>query len=191
MKYAKKISLPIEIPLTPKNNVVLGEHGKTTVYPKARVIRKYFPKKHVEMVRAKLPQLLQPHLISVNFAEIRLLAPHIHTKEECVINYYAATNGEVTKFYEGEIIPDDSYVLDNGNDFYNIDITKVHEVEKFIAQDGDAWILDTKQPHSVSYQDERLGLRQYDPRDDSYRSIIQLYMSVPFKFVASQFESNL
>lgn len=191
MKYAKKISLPIEIPLTPKNNVVLGEHGKTTVYPKARVIRKYFPKKHVEMVRAKLPEPLQPHLISVNFAEIRLLAPHVHIKEQCVINYYTATNGEITKFYEGDIIPDSSYVLDNGNNFYNIDITKVHEVERFIAQDGDVWILATKQPHSVSYEDGRSGLHQYDPLNDSYRSIIQLYMDAPFDVVTSHFESSL
>lgn len=190
MKYAKKINLPINIPQTRKNDVILGEHGKTTVYPKARVIRKYFPKKHVEAIRSALPEAIRPYLISVNAAEIRLLAPHVHTKEQCVINYYAATNGEITKFYEGEIVPDDSYVLDNGNEFYNIDIEKVVEVESFVAKDGDVWILSTRQPHSVSYEDGRSGLRQYDPLNDSYRNIVQLYMDAPFDFVAANFEGD-
>jgi len=189
MKYAKQIVFPISIPDTRKANVVLGEHGKTATYEKARVIRKYFPKKHVESVRMSLPEKLRPFLISVNFAEIRLLAPHFHVKEQCVINHYIATNGEVTKFYEGDVVKDDSYVFDNGNDFYNIDITKVYEVENFTAKNGDTWVLSSRQPHSVSYNDGRQGLRQYDPPDDSCRVVVQMYMDASFDYVSSFFEA--
>jgi hypothetical protein len=188
MKYAKQINFPITIPDTRKAHVVLGEHGKTATYAKARVIRKYFPKKHVDSVRMSLPEKLRPFLISVNFAEIRLLAPHVHIKEQCVINHYVATNGEITKFYEGDIVKDDSYVFDNGNDFYNVDITKVYEIENFAAKDGDTWVLCSRQPHSVSYLDDRQGLRKYDPLNDAYRSVIQLYMDAPFNYVSSFFD---
>jgi hypothetical protein len=188
MKYAKRIASTIAIPDSFRASVVLGEHGMTEIYPKGRVIRKYLPKKYADRIQASLPLTVQPYFLGANFSEIRLLAPHIHLKEQCVINHYIKTNGEVTKFYEGEFVRDDSYSLDNGNGYLNIDISKVHEVEEFIAGDGDTWVLCTEQPHSVSYVDARQGIQKYEPVNDSCRSIIQIYVDAPFDFVTSQFK---
>lgn len=189
MKHAKKIDFTADLSLIGKASVVLGRHGIWDGYDKHAVVRKYLPRKQVELVRKALPEQLKPHLLGVNFSEIRLLAPHIHLEEQCVINFYQATAGEITSFWEGEIERDDRWSTDNGHGYCNVNPEKISKVESFTAQPGDVWLLNTRQPHSVTLEgDDRSDGWQYVPQNDGVRLIVQAYMDMPFEQVAACFE---
>lgn len=189
MKYAKHINLTVDFPHLNKSTIVLGRHGKgLTDFPEG-VIRKYIPNKQVDLIKSSLPEALQSSVIGVNYSDIRLLAPHIHMVEQAVINFYQHTNGEMTTFYEGEIERDDRWSTDNGNGYLNVVMEKIHPVESFIAKDNDVWILDTRQPHSVTIiDDERTDMHQFEPKGDNHRKIVQVYLDLPFAEVIKFFD---
>ncbi len=189
MKYAKQITFAPDLSLISKASVVLGRHGTWEGYDKHHVVRRYLPRKQVEFIREALPVPLRRYLMGVNFSEIRLLAPHIHMEEQCVINFYQATGGETTSFWEGEIERDDRWSTDNGNGYVNVNPEKIVKVESFTARPGDVWILNTRQPHSVSFaSDDRSNGWQYVPKSDVVRLIVQAYMDLPFDEVAACFD---
>jgi hypothetical protein len=195
MKYAKKISLAPDLSLTRRASVVLGmhalgRHGTWDGYDKHAVVRRYLPKRQIEAVRQALPEKVRPFLIGLNLSEIRVLAPHIHLEEQCVINFYQQTFGEKTAFWEGEIERDDRWTTDNGNGYMNVNPEKIRAVESFIAQPGDVWILNTRQPHSVSIEgDTRSNNTQYVPENDNVRLIVQAYIDLPFDQTAECFDA--
>ena len=198
MRYAAKISLDVEMPFLGKANVVLGQHvikkhGLTVRgFDKPRAIRRYLPRKQTELVRNKLPESIKHGLIAVNLTEIRLLAPHIHTQEMAVINFYLETNGEKTSFYDGEVISYDDDVTDNGNGYINLRRDVLTEVEYFVANPVDVWVLDTRQPHSVSYAaDDRGSELHFEPVDDEKRLIMQAFMSIPYEQVVEALRDNI
>ena len=192
MKYASKIQLFAELPYLNKSSVVLGRHGIREGTDKHRVIRRYLPRKQVELVRDVLPQTLKPHLMGVNYSEILLLGPHIHTEENCVINFYQQVNGEITSFWEGDIEQDDRWSTDNGKGYTNVNPDKINVVESFKAQDGDVWVLDTRQPHSVSIEgDTRLNGYQYVPENDNVRLVVQAYMDLPYSDVVEALQHEV
>jgi len=189
MKHAKKICIDADLSLINKASVVLGRHGTWDGYDKHHVVRKYLPRKQVELVRDALPEALKPFLMGVNFSEIRLLAPHIHLEEQCVLNFYKVTHGEITSFWEGEIERDDRGTNDNGNGYVNVNPKKLTKVESFKASAGDVWLLNTRQPHSVSIDgDTRLKNWKYAPKDDNVRLIVQAYLDFPYVKAAACFE---
>ncbi len=189
MKYAKKIQLSPEFSYLNKSSVVLGRHGTWEGYDKHHVVRKYLPRKQVELVRDVLPENLKPHLMGVNYSEVLLLAPHIHVEEGCVINFYQQVNGEITSFWEGEVERDDRWSTDNGKGYVNVNPDKIKMVESFTAQNGDVWVLSTRQPHSVAIEsDTRFSGWQYVPENDNVRLIVQAYMDLPYEKVAECFD---
>jgi len=187
MKYAAQLHLPVETPFLKKAKVVIGQHVIQSHgvhrdgYNKPRAVRRYLPRKQTELVREQLPPEIQHSLIAVNLTEIRLLAPHIHLDEQAVINFYLEANGEKTSFWEGEIIPDEESVVDHGNSYWNLRRDALTEIEYFVAKPGDVWVMNTRQPHSVSYADDTrdAGLH-FEPLDNTCRLIMQAFMSTPY-----------
>lgn len=181
MKYSEKINLPCDWQSFLRNGPVLGKHGNNIYYPIERVIRRYIPRKQMKMIADLLPESLQDKVIGVNCAEIRLLYPHIHLKEQTVINFYQETGEEVTSFWEGDIVSDDRWSIDNGNGYINVNHELLTPVESFVAKAGDVRILNSRQPHSVTYSnDERLDGLQFIPKNDSVRIVIQAFFDTPY-----------
>ena len=194
MKYAKQISVDAPFPYLHKATVVLGKHNRvlgkhgTGVNGSVGVTRRYLPRKQIDLVKEVLPEAIRDKVIGVNYSEITLLAPHVHVLEQSVINFYQATNGEITKFYEGEIEPDLDWSADNGNAYYNVNINKIKCAEEFIAKPGDVWLLNSRQPHSVEWLgDQREGMWKYEPNTDDARWMVQVYIDLPYEEVAAHF----
>jgi hypothetical protein len=187
MKYAKKLhALQIAPPDVFNRNKVLGEYGKVWEDVQPAVVRKYAPKAYIAQVRETLPEEIRSGIRFINFAEIGLSGPHIHLTEQAVINFYFKVNGEVTGFYEGEARIADELVLDSGNDYYPIDEDTITEAERFVAKDGDVWLLSTRQPHAVFYNgDTRRGVERYRNIGDNRRIVVQVYLDIPFEQAAS------
>jgi hypothetical protein len=192
MKYASNIQLSANLSYLNKSSVVVGKHGVWSGAKKHHVIRRYLPRKQVELVRDVLPQSLKPHLMGVNYSEILLLGPHIHTEEKCVINFYQQVNGEITSFWEGDVEQDDRWSNDNGKGYAYVNPDKIKAVEFFKAQNGDVWVLDTRQPHSVSIEgDARSDGYQYVPENDNVRFVVQAYMDLPYSDVVEALQHEV
>lgn len=199
MKHAKQIFLDfnLEVGKSLVRHPVVAKHAMSMHgvgvggFRGGRFIRRYMPKKYADMIKNLLPEKVQPFLMGTNLTEIRLLAPHIHLEEKCVINFYLHTNGEVTSFWEGKIERYDDLSTDNGNGYLNVNPTNLTLIETFVAKPGECWILDTCQPHSVSYQnDVREDDLKYEPTNpDDARWVIQSYFSAPFQQIADSFEN--
>lgn len=194
MKYAKKLDIIAPLTYLHKAKVVLGRHNRVLgmhgsgVNNSVGVIRRYLPRKQIEMVKDALPEPIRDKVIGVNYSEITLLAPHIHSMDQCVINFYQSTNGEVTKFYEGDVKLDFDWSSDNGNAYYNVEIDKITEVEHFTAQPNDVWLLNSRQPHSVEWvNDVREGMWKYEPNTTDSRWMVQVYIDMPYDEVATLF----
>jgi hypothetical protein len=189
MKYAKKINFQMKPPEI-KKNLVLGEYGQLEDEENASVTRLYVPKKYVSEIKSRLPQQLLEKIVFINYAEIRVSGPHIHLSEQSVINYYIQTNGEITAFYEGEARVDHSVVVDSGNDYYPIAEDSVTEVEHFIAEPGDVWLMSTRQPHSIYCAGiTATGREKYRHTEGKFRKVVQIYMDAQFDYVSSFFEA--
>lgn len=189
MKHARKLNLDFNWKRLHKDRFVIGEHGVRENFEGYGVIRRHINQRDVERFRDSLPASIQPAVAAACFSEIQLLAPHLHYKEGCVINFYKNTGGETTTFWDGEIEVDSTDILDNGNDYYNININKIHPVESFVANEGDVWLLNSKQTHSVSKFESGL------PHDMKFfeagfnpRFIVQVYMTLPFDEVIKAFD---
>jgi len=199
MIYAKRIPIQFDAdvgktlarhPIVAKH--VLGKYGAAVGdYKGERVVIRYIPKKYANQLKSLIPDKAKKHLIGINLTEIRLLGPHVHLQDQCVMNFYLHTNEEVTSFWEGEIERDDNWTSDNGNGYMNVNTKKLTFAESFIAQPGECWLLNTCQPHSVSLlNDDRTGWFLYEPKDtDEARWLIQGYFNAPFEYIAECFES--
>lgn len=184
MKYTERLNLPCDWSDFLKTGPVLGRHGSGGPYPIERVIRRYLPRKQIAMIADVLPESLKDKLMGVNYSEIRILGPHVHLKEKAVINFYQSTGDEVTTFWDGEIVRDDRWSLDNGNGYNHVNHELLHEVESFVAKAGDVRLLNSAQPHSVTYlNDDRTDGYQFLPRNDDARLIIQAYFDIPYSEV--------
>ena len=186
MKYAKQLfNLNVAPPETRKTKV-LGEYGVVWPGVQAAVVRKYAPKAYISQVRNALPEEIQKAVRFINYAEIGLSGPHTHLTEQSVVNFYFYVNGEVTAFYEGEARIADELVLDSGNDYYPIDENTITEAERFVAKDGDVWVISTRQPHAVFYDgDTRVGVERYRNIGDKRRVAVQVYLDMPYDQAAS------
>ncbi len=186
MKNALKVNLGIDPSLFNRPGKVIGRHGYTTDFPKERLVRKFMPAKQVEVLRQALPESIRASLMHVNYSEIRLLRAHVHIDDQAVMNIYLHTNGEKTTFWDGPIEVDDGITKDNGNDYYNVVHDKLTPTEFFVAQPGDAWLLNVRKPHSVSMQyDERPEDQHFTPVDGVLRYAVQAYFDAPYEVVAA------
>ena len=180
MKHAKQLSLTFDDGIAALNEFkklrVLGLYGKKKGENRYSITRKYVPKKAAEIFKGFIPNELMPHLIGITEAEILPLAPHIHTDEQCVINFYRNTSGEVTSIYEGNIEIYDGDLEDKGNGYYLVNPKFLLKTEEFTAKDGDVWLLNTKQPHSVESSTKILKAN---------RVVVQAFFSLPYEQVTS------
>lgn len=187
MKYSEKLNLPCDWSSFLKDGPVLGRHGSGIHYPIERVVRRYLPRKQMKMIVDLLPESLRSKVIGVNCSEIRILGPHVHLREQAAINFYQETGGEVTSFWEGEVVPDDRWSLDNGNGYNHVNHELLTPVESFIATIGDVRVLDSRQPHSVTYlDDDRVDGYQFLPKNDDARIVIQAYFDTPYAEVVRE-----
>lgn len=191
MKYAEKINFLPDLKYISKASVVVSEHGKRLRDDSVALTRKYIPKKQSDMIRDSLPEGLQKHFLGTNLSEISLLGPHSHLIERSVINIYLQTNGEVTKFWEGEIEVYGKWSHDDGNGYINCNPDKLTFVEVFSANTGESWLLDSRQPHSVELgTDDRVGEEIFFPIDNSCRKMVQIYLSAPFLEAKEYFDGT-
>lgn len=190
MKYAKKLEIDFKWQGLDKCRRVVGRHGVRKNFPGFGVTRHHVSLKELNRLKQLLPASLRGFVATAALSEIQLLAPHIHYEEGCVINFYQETGGETTTFWEGEIAPDSTDILDNGNSYYNVDVSKIYPVESFVAQPGDIWALDSLQAHSVSKPDltAPTGMKFFES-GFSPRRIVQVYMTCPFYKVAHAFDT--
>lgn len=182
MNNAKKLRLPISAQAFDKAGKVIDRHAFTADAPQGRLVRKYAPKKQIEMFKQILPETLKPHLLTINYSEIHLLKAHVHIPDEAVINFYQQTGGEVTTFWDGLIERDDDFTLDNGNNYFTLRHNNLTPSEAFVAKDGEIWLLNTKKPHSVSTPYEtRPRARHFVMQPESQpRYVVQAFFDIPF-----------
>lgn len=80
---------------------------------------------------------------------VGILRPHRDHGITCCINYYIQSNNCTTHFYEAN--PNAKREQYKGKTASNLyDINDLTEVSSFVAADGECYMLDVKQIHSVS-----------------------------------------
>ncbi|NBR60153.1 MAG: hypothetical protein EBT86_00615 [Actinobacteria bacterium] len=189
MKHAKKILLPFDIQeligdIDSIDDRYTDSFGKfKTEY---KIKRRFVPKKIQLKILKSLPYDLQKDYLTSTISEIGLLAPHVHITDNSVINFYIKTNKEITYFWDGEIVPDDynSIVRDNGNGYWTLATDKLTICESFTADPGEIWILNTQQPHSVTFENFDF-LSVLDTR-----LVIQMFFKTPFLKISSYFNQG-
>lgn len=173
MTYAAKVNLRCAMDIDFTSDAgLLGTHVVTKTNDKPRVFRRRLSKAETAATMAALPVSLRKHCLGVSKNQISPLGPHVHTQELCTINFYYRTGGEETVFYAGEYIQDDSAALDNGNGYYMVQQDLLTPALRYVAQDGDVWVLNTKKAHAV-----------FGGREDIARDILQVYMKIPYEDV--------
>jgi len=99
------------------------------------------PEEVIAQLLAQLPKAVLavevPHVFILQMepseAQTPVLGAHVDFNRSCGINIYLDANGETTHYYSWD---EDSKAL--------------QEEERFVAEAGDCWIMDTSVPHSVS-----------------------------------------
>ena len=175
MKYAKKLNIHLDSSAGFDNRTRLIEKHAKRSYGYA-LVRYYLPKKDVNLILSPFPQKIRENCLGVTKSVISDLSAHVHTIEQCVINFYYKTNGKETVFYEGEQerIPSE---FNDDNGYYQVNESKLTPVERFVAGDNDIWLLNSRQPHAVLE----------DPARTRERYLIQMYLSIPFQEAADCF----
>lgn len=178
MTFAKKIDLQCSMSIDfSANSELLGQHVVTQSDKNPRVLRHRLSRTETAATMAALPAVLRKHCLGVSKNQISPLGPHVHTQELCTINFYYRTGGEETVFYAGEYVQDDSLALDNGNGYYMVQQDLLTPALRYVAQDGDVWVLNTKKAHAV-----------FGAREGAARNILQVYMKIPYEDVLQCFE---
>ena len=181
-KHSKKLNITFD-PSDLENFKYRDLYRHSIINDIPYVVRKHIPRNLSDNLRNKLPENIQP-LCDITLSEIRVVIPHYHNTDMCVLNWYIETGGEVTNFYEGEKKVNQKLTSDSGNGFLEVDYTNLKVVESFVAQPGDVWLFDTTTIHSVSnpeFEDER----RFIVYKDTPRTVMQMYFSAPYEYVSS------
>jgi len=143
MKYAKKLDVKFNFVIENlSRHPVIGRHGFSAgEYQEEHLLRRYMPRRQIQAIQSLLPTGVHDKIQGMNLAEIRLLAPHVHLNDQCVINFYQRTNNEVTSFWEGPQVRYDDWSRDNGNGYLNVEPNQLTFAESFQADVGDVWLL--------------------------------------------------
>ena len=193
MKYAAKLNLNVPMPFLGRVRFIIGRHGcQPHELDKPKLIRKYLPAKQLGLIRSALPDEIKEGLIGANLTESRLLTPHIHTKDQSVINFYIHTGGEKTTFWEGSVVSDESTFNDSGDWYINLCGDTLQEAEYFVAQPSDVWLINTRVPHSVGYlNDPRDKKSHFESLGDEKRLMVQAFFSLPYNQVAAALQHKI
>jgi hypothetical protein len=179
MSYASILPLgcSMKINFDAQENV-LGRHVWLKDSASAKIVRIRLNKRETADTLSALPESLRGFCLGVSKSSIHAFGPHVHTKEECTINFYYKTNGETTVFYDGECIVDDAAATDNGNSYHMVKPDLLTKALTYVASDGDVWLLNTKKPHAV------IGDNQ------APRHILQVHMAIPYEQVLEHFAAR-
>lgn len=164
------------------------KHGCYSNYDS--VILHTLPRKKSKAIASKfLPSNIANYIKGISFTDVKHVGPHKHTADNCALNLYLECNSEYTTFWEGEDIIDDKIVTDNGNGYYMVKIDGLTPVEHFQAKENEVWLIDTTQPHSVSYMlksTDKLNiynfLKEYTSPDQPPRKLLQFFFDDCLQF---------
>jgi hypothetical protein len=147
MKYAYKVNLP--------SNFAEGVHVGEFAGVYSGIFKTYETDNTAKNILL-LPKCLQDKKVSFYMAkvdfdgDVKEGPPHTHFKDSCLINFYLKTNGEETFFYEGEQVDAAPEINDSTPYHRVLSLNHLQKVESFVAQNNEAWLLKTNQPHSLS-----------------------------------------
>ncbi len=166
MKYATKLNLKSKNTWYRKTATrIIGQHVLEKTYG---VVRRYVAKQVAADIISMLPTEVAKTFIDVTYSTIGPLKPHVHIQESCAINIYREVCGGATVFYEGKVEQLDGVTKDNGNKYYLVDDELLTKAEEFVAQAGEVWLLNTRQPHAVTGA-------------GGTRKLIQVFLGMPFE----------
>ncbi len=77
------------------------------------------------------------------------IPPHTDSGIEAIVNFYIKTSGCITQFYKFKNEDVKTMQIENQTDGFIYDVNDLEETGSFIAEDGDAYLLDVSKPHSV------------------------------------------
>ena len=175
MNYASKLPLTCSMSIDfDAVAQVLGKHVWLAGDANAKIVRTRLSKRETADTLFTLPASLRKFCLGISKSSIHAFGPHVHTKEECTINFYYKTNREVTVFYDGDCAIDDTAATDNGNSYHMVKSDALTEAMTYVASDGEVWLLNTKKPHSV------VG-------GTLPRRILQVHMAIPYEQVLEHF----
>lgn len=96
------------------------------------VVRKYLQALPKAVLDIEVPHVFVLTMKACD-AELPLLPAHVDFNRSCGINVYMEAGGETTHYYD-----------------WDADSKALTEVERFTAERGDSWLMDTSVPHSVT-----------------------------------------
>lgn len=99
-----------------------------------------------ELVYSVIPESYRKDFYLALMEVNTFIPPHVDTGVLSTINFYIKSDGCTTQFYDFKPTADKSQVDTKG---YVYDIKDLDEVDAFVAQDGDAFLLDTTKVHAV------------------------------------------
>jgi hypothetical protein len=85
-----------------------------------------------EVLDVEVPQVFILKM-EASSASLPVLGAHVDLNRSCGINIYLDANGETTHYYD-----------------WNLEKKCLTEVEQFVAEKGETWLMDTSVPHSVT-----------------------------------------
>jgi hypothetical protein len=168
MKYASKINLNLGVDVQDilRRTRIMARHGLGNA--EVQLTRRFVSKKMIARIKQSLPAALIPHIQGIHLTESQALPVHVHTKDFSVINFYDSVNGEATDFWEGNTEALNMFD-DNGNLYLTVNPENLIWTESFTASPGDVWLLNTRQPHSITAIN-----------NSNTRTMLQIFLGIPF-----------
>jgi hypothetical protein len=168
MKYASKIDLKLNVEVQDilRRTRIMAQHGLGNA--EVQLTRRFVSKKMIARIKQSLPAALIPHIQGIHLTESQALPAHVHTKDQSVINIYDHVNGEATNFWEGSAQSLNTFT-DNGNLYLTVNPENLTWAESFTARPGDVWLLNTRQPHSITAINS-----------SSTRTMLQIFLGLSF-----------
>lgn len=172
MKFATKLN---EIqPVWMDLDLCKIKKGVSTLHGKMEsgyaVTLKYVPYKYSKDLLSLIPVELHSMVTGTTITNIQYALPHVHTNDQCVINFYKTTNDAPTIFFEGIIEKD--FSKEFGDGYFHCQEKYLIEAERFYACSGDVWLLNTAAPHSV-----------LKINNDVNRMAYQVYFNKPYETI--------
>lgn len=100
-----------------------------------------------QILPSNLLNMFDMYLMLINYENI---LPHIDSDIETVINYYIKTSDATTHFWKlKDTTTNTSFKISNQTDGCIYSMDNLEHIFEFNAKDGDIWMLNVKEIHSV------------------------------------------
>jgi hypothetical protein len=134
-------------------NVRYGQEGEYFQGISYYLVPKDIEAKVLKVLPENLRGEFEVFLMVINAKEI---PPHVDSNSRATINFYMKTGSGKTFFYK-ETEPSTKTKIKNQTDGYILDTSCLQETFSFEAKEDEAWILNTKVPHSVQCDSIRIA----------------------------------